>query len=384
MRGRLLRGGLLVLALSVMVTGCWDAKELEQMIYLNALGFDYKDGEYTTYAQIVNFSNLGKQEGGARMPEEVWVGRGYGSTIDIATDNLYPSSQQRISWAHVKGVVLSEAALKTGQYDEMFDSFNRYPEIRHEMSFYATKESLEKLLTAKPILNQSAFYTRLINPKDIYRQYSLIKPLTIRELGKYLHEPASTMAVPFLRVNSERWKANEKGHPVMEVDGAAFVKNKKYKGSLDRIKLLGMRWVQKGSSRAPVYLRNEKGPVGVLALLKPKCKIKYRIVDGKPRFSLQIKASGPVIERTQAVDEKELIKLGTKKVEEEVRGLYREGLSIQADVLGLEETLYRKDPKLWKKLTKGGDLSLDEQTLENVEVKVKLISTGKMKLKSFY
>lgn len=380
MMKRVLRGGLLVIALSVMTTGCWDAKELEQMIYFNALAFDYKDGEYTCYSQIVNFGNLGKQEGSSRMPEEVWVGRGYGRTLDMATDNLYPSSQQRISWAHVKAVVLSEEALKHGRYDEMFDSFNRYPEIRHEMSLYTTREPLETLLTARPILNISAFYTRLINPEDSYRQFSVVHPMTIREMGKYLHEPAVTMAVPYMKVNKERWKHNLKEHPMMEVNGAAFVKNKKYKGSLDREKLMGLRWVQKGAARAPVYLFNEKGPVAVLALSKPKCKIEYRLVDGKPRFSLQIKAAGPVIERTQPVNESELTALAAKKIEEEVRNLFREGLNIKADVLGLEETIYRKDPQLWKQLTQGEDLPLDEQSVEKVEVKAKVVSTGKMKL----
>ncbi|TCP59582.1 Ger(x)C family germination protein [Tumebacillus sp. BK434] len=368
--------------LAVLLVGCWDAKELEQVIYINALGFDYQKDVYSAYAQVINFANLGKTTTGTRTPEEVWVGRGYGHTVDSSTDNLFLTVQQRISWAHIKGVLLSERVLQHGRYDQLFDAYVRYPEIRFEQSLFATRDSIEQVLTATPLLHISSLYTRFINPHDTYNQNSDVAPISLREFIKRLEEPSCTIVLPYLKVNDTRWRRNMKDHRVMEADGVGFIKNKKYKGTLEPDQVKGLRWVQKESIRSTVCLFEGKKAVASLSLIKPDRKTTFRMQDGKPRFTVTIKAAGKLVESLEYKSEHQLTALAAQQVEKEVRELFLEGVKMQTDVLGLEETLYRAEPKLWQRLTQGQDLVLEKQTLEKIDVKVSLRGTGKLQMKT--
>ena len=53
---------LVIMLLTIVLSGCWDENQPERMLYVNGIGVDYKDGKYDVYAQFANFSNLGKTE----------------------------------------------------------------------------------------------------------------------------------------------------------------------------------------------------------------------------------------------------------------------------------------------------------------------------------
>lgn len=55
---------ILMISLSLLLTGCWDIREVQDINYISAIGVDYKDGEYIIYAQMLDFSSVAKQEGG--------------------------------------------------------------------------------------------------------------------------------------------------------------------------------------------------------------------------------------------------------------------------------------------------------------------------------
>lgn len=60
---------LLKLAAGVVVlisqTGCWDMKTIQDTNYMTAIGFDFKDGKYIVYGQMLDFASVAKQEGGS-------------------------------------------------------------------------------------------------------------------------------------------------------------------------------------------------------------------------------------------------------------------------------------------------------------------------------
>lgn len=47
----------------ILLTGCWDSKEVQSINFITAIGIDYADNQYTTYAQLIDFSSIAKQEG---------------------------------------------------------------------------------------------------------------------------------------------------------------------------------------------------------------------------------------------------------------------------------------------------------------------------------
>ena len=379
MRGKQPLCWLAILSLLVL-TGCWDAKELEKTVFVNAIGIDYRQGKYTAYVQVISFPNLAKKESGFQQePDQIWVGRGYGSTLDSATDNIYPVAHSDLSWGHVKAIVLSEAAVKHGAFTEMLDVIERYSEIRVELYMSVTKRPVEEILDARPILNLSALYTQLNNPYQIYKQYSIVAPVTLREFITDLYEPSKTLLLPYLNVSKKRWKLNKRALSVIQTDGAAILKNGKFKGEMSDADLAGERWVDKQTKRIKIYLYEKGKPVASVSIANPTSKKNIQLHNGTPHYSVEVKAKGSINEMLKTKTKQELEKMLADKIKNQILHSFKIGLKKGADVLQLEDTLYQKDPSLWHQLAKEKKLKPNEQSLD-VKVKVSLSSTGRLKI----
>lgn len=163
--------------LTVPLTGCWGAREIEHMIYANTIGVDYVENRVVVYIQMVNFSGIAKKESGQAQQQKTTVGKAEGASFVEAIFNLYASSPQRISWSNVKSIVFSEAALKHGMVDQVLDVWDRYYEFRYTVWTMATREPLEEVLNTKSVDELSVIYSQLNSPMRIYEQSSVIAPL---------------------------------------------------------------------------------------------------------------------------------------------------------------------------------------------------------------
>lgn len=94
---------LLCIALLFLLTACWGSKDVQNIAYVTAIGFDYENGKYISYVQVLNFTNIAKGEKtevGKNVP--TWIGKGEGITVTESLSNIYSTSQLRIFWGHVK------------------------------------------------------------------------------------------------------------------------------------------------------------------------------------------------------------------------------------------------------------------------------------------
>ncbi|MBP1991902.1 Ger(x)C family spore germination protein [Paenibacillus eucommiae] len=370
---------IIVLALQ---TGCWDAKEIQNINYVAALGLDFKDGKYLAYIQIMDFSYIAKTDAG--NPGEkasVWVGKGTGRTINEAINEIYRSSQRQVFWGHVTSIVFSESILKSG-IQEVMDLTNRYREIRYTKWVYGTREPMEKILAATPFFKLSPLSSILHAPLENYRQNSLIKPLQFYRFTSNFHGLGSTVHLPSLGLENHTWKENDKDSQLLKIGGAFLIHSEKLKGWLPAASLEGARWVQPDAIRNPLTITsNDKKLIATLVLDKPQSQISFQKKSDQVQFQLHIQINATVNELIQPASESELVTRAAELIEEEVRAVYSEGLSIQSDILNLGEALYRKRPKLWRESWEHDQFPLNEQSLEKVMVEVHLINSGKYKLK---
>lgn len=94
-------------------TGCWDEKEIGEVDYITTLGIDYKDENYIIYVQMLDFSNVAKQEvSKVSQPAPLYIGKSSGKNINDAVYNLYLTTQQQVNWSHVGAIIYSESVLK--------------------------------------------------------------------------------------------------------------------------------------------------------------------------------------------------------------------------------------------------------------------------------
>ncbi len=362
------------------LAGCWGMKEIDRLAYIHAIGIDYEDDQVIAYAQLISFSGLAKVEaGGSREKSTVTIGKATGETFNVATDRLYQAIQQGVSWGHVKGIVFTERALNRGLVREVIDVLDRYNEIRHTIWTFATKEPIEQLFETTPFLDYSPYFSLLANPKNIYEQSSFIQPKRINEFIAASDEKAAVFPLPSLAIEEKSWTENKKEKPMLKMDGVCFLHRYNKQACIPRRQLDGLRWVTKGTERTPIYIQPNGKMIGTLVVRGPKASVSYEIKDGRPVFTVDVQATGSIIELLKNMPEKQIIEYATKTVKKEIEDLFQLGVKEGIDTLQLSNALYRQNVNDWRKYTTNGLVPLTKDTLGKINVKLSIDTYGKSK-----
>ncbi|MFS0726438.1 Ger(x)C family spore germination protein [Paenibacillus sp. 1P07SE] len=371
----------LLLTALLPLAGCWDVKEVQYINYITACGIDYIDGEYVTYVQALDFSAISSSVTSGKQSGEpgVWVGKGTGKTLNLAFSSFFKSSQQTVSWGHATAYIISERALKNRD-TQLFETINRYQDTRSQVWYYGTRESMEDLLLATPFFKQTPLVSILHEPESSYIQHSILPPQTLLRFMSETREPGMTTYLPTLALNKTQWNENGKLHPMLVIDGAFFLSGEQWDGWLSVEQLYGYQWLNKQTITAPMLLEDQYADASV-QLNKPKFKIQPVVQNDTMKFRIKVSLTGTLLELDEPMNTKEVEKLASTIVKDSILRTYRHGLAIQADVLQLGDTLYRKQPEVWRKLTSGGQrFVLTEDSIERLDVNINVRSAGRYKL----
>lgn len=372
---------LLVVLSLTLLTGCWDFREVEHLIYLNALGVDYDNGKYILYTQTIDFSNLSKLEGGGgRNPEKSSIAKGIGDTFDQAAFDLYKTAQQKISWAHISALVFTERAVRAQVPAYAIDLMRRYHEMRHTIWTFGTKAQLDELFAVTPMLNISTVYSRLNHPEDNFQQSSQIAPVFLNKFISSLNEQPETTILPYLSISKTRVRMGKKPHDMLQIDGVGVILNNKYKGFVGEKDLYGLRWVEPKHKRMALFTYYQDKALAGIIFHTPKVKVIPSVEGGKLYFDLKIKCKGSILEIVQHQPEKIVQEVATKQMEHEIRHTFEEGIRHHSDILNLGLHLYRKQPETWHRFQKNELLPLAPESLRKIEINLLLETSGKLKL----
>nr|WP_268893040.1 Ger(x)C family spore germination protein [Paenibacillus lutrae] len=361
-----------------LMTGCWSSRDLQTMAYATALVVDFVDNKYVIHAQILNFSNIAKNEStqiGQEVP--IWIGKSEGTTVTEAMTTFYATSQLRIFWGHLKAVVVTENMMRRG-LREVYDEMNRFHQIRFNVLFYGTNESPTELLSRKSLLNFSPLESLLARPKQFYDQKSLILPLYGFKFIAQLNEAGNSTLLPSLAIRNGVWTEDTTNKGMLDIDGAYFFNDLKYTDWMPISDLLGARWLQTKLRRSPINVPDEQ-PFAVLFMENPKFAITSLIEGEEVRYNIDIELSSYVNELRENVSGEDIKKAAEKVIEDEIRNTYNKAILKKVDIYMLSKTLYRKHPKVWKKIYDKKEFPLKKDSLNEVNVKIHIDHYGKYK-----
>ncbi|MEF3304050.1 Ger(x)C family spore germination protein [Paenibacillus sp. GYB003] len=367
--------------LSIVATGCWDVKTIQDTNYITAIGYDYADGQFVVYAQMLDFANVSKQEGGKTgQPASVWSGREKGGTIVEAMNRLLETSQQRVFWGQVSSVVFTDKALEHG-FENYMDGLIRFREMRYTQWVYGTKEPIDRIFTVLPFFNQSPLGSILHQPEDNYRQRSYIRPLRLYKAVADYREPGSSLFLPSLGIANDVWKEGDKNDPKLEVDGLFIVnKRKPSVWAADR-DLTGLRWLDRDTQRSNVMLLVEGEPAASVSIDRPKASVTPVVENGRPSYTIRITGQLVVTELLKPMSESEIEQTAEKQIASEVRRTFDYGVQRGIDLFELDHVLYRKKFDAWGKLTDDGERPLTDYALKSVRVELNMAHAGMYKVK---
>ncbi|PFH91341.1 Ger(x)C family spore germination protein [Bacillus sp. AFS088145] len=366
----------------LLLTGCWDQKQLSQLTYVSALGVDYVNNEFVLYFQVLDFATIGKSEQGSSGTEgpNIWIGKGKGSTFAMAWNAIYNSTQQKTLFGQISSVVFSEAALGKKQVAESLDTMERFIDARITPWIYTTKEPIDKIFTVEPMLPNSPIMTLLHLPNGNYEQHSLISPMKVVEFAALINEPSASIIVPTIGIQDKLWKKDDENMPMTNVNGAfLFYKGKKPQW-ISKDDLIGLRWVDQNTEITPLSLNEKNGKLKALLPIKnPNFKIQTKISKaGVPKFNMNIQVKATADQLNSQFSNKVLKNEVKKQIKKEIYKSFSIGISKNVDIFHLEEELYRNNFKSWKSITKKNNFPLTSHSLGTIKVKVTLKDRGEL------
>ncbi|KOP82936.1 Ger(x)C family spore germination protein [Cytobacillus solani] len=365
----------------LLISGCNnDINEVQNLNFGTAIGVDFKDDKFHIYIQMLGLSSVAKLEDGTNVPPQVYISETIGETFIDAFFKAYRTSQERIIWAHVTAIVLSESALNKG-IENIYDGLTRYYEFRSTPWVFGTLEPIDNILSTNGFFNQSSLNTILHSPQSSYEQSSWIRPIKLNKFARELLEPVQTTYIPTLTINKKQWKKNKGVEPKLAINGAFFLNNKEYKGFFELNDIKGIRWIASESKRVPILVPSKEKPEFLAVFEEKYVKIIPINVNGKYKYDVVFFANGYISNRLKnnVLNVKHMQNLVKDNIITQIKDFYQLGLDKNIDFLNIEHQLYRKHNREWKQMKKNNEPFLEEDIINDFKAYISLQHSGSFK-----
>jgi spore germination protein KC len=357
---------LLIIMVSIQIfflTGCWDAKEIQNQTYVTAIGIDYAEGEFTVYTQALNFANIAKQEGASSLQEAppIFVGKSEGKNIQSALSKLEQKGALPLYYGHVQTLLLSENVIKD-QMKSVIEFIGKNSYLRYNCWIFGTGHDIKGVFTSNSFFNYPSLYT-IIHDPDALTKNNFIIP--IEKYNKFIstyYQPVGSQIIPSLEVNKTNFSEDTEKN-IAVISGGFVTSQQEYKGWAKNKDLAGLKWLSKEVTNFPLSLFEEK--VSVI-IQKPKSTIK--VVNGnKPAYHLMVKANAVLAQNEADISIDKIKKELEKYIKNELLNTMKKGEEINADLLNISEKAYRYHLKVWDVSTIN---SIDAKKIEDIKVKI--------------
>lgn len=363
---RLLLAGLL--AAQCLLSGCWDSKELADQAFVTGIGVDYADGLFIVTLQLLDFAAIAKTESITPTTPNTWIGTGRGKSLHAAIASLAFTSQIELSLEQLKVVIVREPAMT--KMDEILDALNRVRVSRYTAWIFGTKEPVGKLFVSNAFFERSQLASMIYEPRLLYRQDSLFKPVTMQRFVDSYNESAETTLLPSVSVTTKAWRDRDGNMRMEQLNGLFAFKEKQRPVFFSISEARGLQWVSKHFNRAVMTVNGENGVASItIRSLKPRRIVETR--DGKPVLKLDIRVRSSLNEITPDIMRSSIVENAEKQIEAEVQDTYAAGVKKGVDLYNFEEILYRYHLPAWRKLAKAGWKPEEKQLQVNVRIGLK-------------
>lgn len=374
---------------TLLLTGCGNYRELNDLAITTGIAFDIKDDQYIVSYMIAN-SN--KAETDSKSSEtKITVYEGTGNTISSAYMDLNSKNPKIPYISHLEVVIISEDLAKQGML-EALDFLMRNPESRKEFYIVLSKDVeagtlLKTLAPLESFPSQNIAEIIKSNKDDqstiIMQKYSDV----ITDLLDQGVEPIiNGIELEGDKEEGQTQDSLEKSTPsaTMKIDTMGIFK---------KDKLLG--WTNHDETVGINIINNSAGFV----LLETKCDDKYMTSTLKdiktepvitfendiPKIKLKIKADGAILEMQckRNLEETKVMKELEKDFSERLKQIINETLNVtqkeyKSDIFGFGNYIYKNNLKKWNVIKDKWDEEIFPNITIDVAVDINLNNKGSL------
>ncbi|QCR33716.1 Ger(x)C family spore germination protein [Lysinibacillus sp. SGAir0095] len=357
-------------SLLLLLSGCWGAKRLEGQVYITALGFDYKEGEFQVYYQGLNFGNIARQEGAPVEDLPILIGKSKGENLHMAFASLEEISAMPLNLGHVQTIILSESIIKE-KMDEVVDVVGHSPFLRYNLYLFGTKGDMEEILQSQSFFNFPQIYSILHRPDELIKQNYSLPDLRYNQFISRYYLAVGTILIPSLNVDSSHFK-EDKAKNIANINGEYLLSQKQYKGWLSKKDISGIRWFSEDASNITIRAGTRNIAVRIY-----KAKSKISVLNGdEPSYKILIKGDATLLQNLEKENYSDAEKELNKVIENEIISTIKAGDALNTDVLNISENAYKFHLNKWDSDTIN---NIDINSVKEVKVDIKIIESGNYK-----
>ncbi len=346
--------GLLVLV-SLVITGCWNRREIDTLATVMAAGIDGgPGGRISVTVQVAKPGEIkppGQGGGGGGQPA-VAVFTSTGATVFDAVRNFALQAERKLFWPHCKALVIGEETARAG-ISPLLDFIDRDHEPRELMWVLIARGQAKDIISAEGELEK---ITAESIEKLVKARIATSKVVGIR-LYEFRKMLGGTGRDPFA-TGIELVGAGE-GKKRLKLTETAVFRKDRLMGWLDSDETRGLMWIL-GEVRSGIIVVPAPGPAEgkvSLEIIRASSKLKPEIKDGYLTMTIEIEEEGNLGEQMAFGDFTKpelwtsLEKRKAEVIEREIRAVLKKAQEEWAvDIFGFGEAFRRKYPREWREM----------------------------------
>ena len=380
---------ILFLLTALILTGCGNYRELNDLAITTGIAFDIKDDQYIVSYMITN-SN--KAETDSKSSEtKITVYEGIGNTISSAYMDLNSKNPKIPYISHLEVVIISEDLAKKGML-EALDFLMRNPESRKEFYVVLSKD-IEAGTLLKTLAPLESFPSQNIaeiiksNKDDqstiIMQKYSDV----IADLIDEGVEPIiNGIELDGNKDEGQKQESLEKATPsaTIKIDTIGIFKDDKLLGWSNHDETVGINIINNSAGFVLLETKcDDKYITSTLKDLKTEPVITFE--NNIPKIKLKIKADGAILEMQckRNLEETKVTKELEKEFNEKLKNIIDETISMaqqkyKSDIFGFGNYIYKNNTKKWKMIKDKWDSEIFPNMTIETEININLNNKGSL------
>lgn len=359
-----------ILLFMISFSGCSLPKQLHEKLLIQGIALDKEDEIYNLTVQIFEIG------AGSNPKEEnntINVVTTKGTSVTDAFDSLIAKTGKEPLYSQNLLLVIGEDTAKNGIYDTI-DFFIRHYESRPTIDVFISQGKAEDILNTK--INDKLFTAKdiadLSTAEDLNSCIMSSDLLTF--VGKLKGNISDPSAAVLLKDDEDQISAK----------GTALFKGEKLISYLDENESKGALLINKKVKSSTEVIDVPKLGKVSYNITNSKSKIVVDIVDGLPRFSINIKADANILEIDQSnnnISENELSELVLEPAKIRIKELAESAIKKtiidnKSDIFNFGKLLKNKQTSYYRQVENELDDILSKSTYE-ITVESKVIKAGK-------
>ncbi|OIU71688.1 Ger(x)C family spore germination protein [Rossellomorea aquimaris] len=363
---KILKVIIILLLCSSLVTGCWNRRELNELVIALAIGLDKTEKGYQFTVQVINPTVSSEATKKGAVGSTVRTLSAEGEALFDTWRKLTKLTPRKTYFGHIQVLVLQEELVKE-DISKFLDPLIRDHEYRTDFYVVVAKDGdsakdIVKTLTFLEPIPALSLKTMLESSNENLGSATAYE---FDEVLEDLKTDGKELVISGVKVMGDAEAGSqvpntETSDPktYLELDNSAVFKGGKIAGWFNEQQSKGYNYSQgniKSTSEMVSCPMNKEEKLTV-EIIRSSAKMNAKLIDGVPKITIEVEAEGNLVDVECELDPSDMkvLKKVEKNLSKHIKSDITEAIRVsqeefKSDTLGFGSVLHRKEPSYWRK-----------------------------------